>query len=283
MAQLFARAASALSKFGTTAASAGFLAYNCLFNVEPGYRAIKFKRFQGGVQMGLVYPEGTHFFIPFVEQPILMDARTRPRTVKTRTASKDLQNVNLSLRVLSKPEENFLPDIYQDLGPDYDERVLPSMVNEVLKGTVAQYDADQLLTQRDQVSAEIRENLRERLANFHILLDDVSITHLNFSADFSRAIEDKQVASQQAEREKFIVMKAEQERIANIIRSEGDAESAELVSKAISKNGPGLVMMRRIEAAKEISETLAHSRNVTYLPGSGSGSGGSNLLLNINK
>jgi regulator of protease activity HflC (stomatin/prohibitin superfamily) len=125
-----------------------------------------------------------------------MDARTRPRTVKTQTASKgrhsdcllssccpfshlaftsDLQNVNLSLRVLSKPEEKYLPEIYQTLSLDYDERVLPSMVNEVLKGTVAQYNADQLLTQRDEVSSEIRRNLKDRLTNFHILLDDVSI------------------------------------------------------------------------------------------------------------
>eukprot|EP00466_Bigelowiella_natans_P013542 jgi/Bigna1/49094/estExt_Genewise1.C_390078 len=273
-AQFFGKAAR-VAGFG--AGLAGFIGYNCLFNVEPGKRAIMFKRFSGGIQKD-VYDERTHPYIPFMETPIIMDVRTRPRSVKTQTASKDLQNVNLTLRVLSKPDTRHLSEIYQTLGPDYDERVLPSLVNEVLKGTVAQYNADQLLTQRDKVSLEIRQNLRERLNAFNILLDDVSITHLNFSGDFSRAIEDKQVASQLAERAKFVVMRAEQERQAKVIQAEGDAESAELVAKAVSKYGPGLVMMRKIDTAKEISETLARSRNITYLP---SGKDGQNLLLNV--
>lgn len=78
--------------------------------------------------------------------------------------------MNLTLRVLSKPDIDHLAQIYQTLSTDYDERVLPSMVNEVLKGTVviscskftvisdgilghqAQYNADQLLTMRDKVT-----------------------------------------------------------------------------------------------------------------------------------
>ncbi|GAB5357188.1 hypothetical protein AAMO2058_000352600 [Amorphochlora amoebiformis] len=267
-----------LGRAGIMAAGAGFIGYNCLFNVDPGKAAIKFRRFQGGVH-DQIYGEGTHFYIPIAETPIIMDVRTRPRSVKTQTASKDLQNVNLTLRVLSKPEVPSLPNIFQTLGEDYDERVLPSLVNEVLKGTVAQYNADQLLTQRDKVSLEIRQNLMERLSNFKILLDDVSITHLNFSQDFSRAIEDKQVASQQAERAKFVVMKAEQQRQAAVIKAEGDSESAALVAEAIARHGPGLVMMRKIEAAKEISETLARSPRITYLPGAKAG--GTNLLLNV--
>jgi len=74
--------------------------------------------------------------------------------------------------------------------------VLPSIVNEVLKATVAQFDADQLLTQREKVSRQIREALNERAAQYHLQLDDVSITHLLFSKEFTTAIESKQVAQQ---------------------------------------------------------------------------------------
>jgi regulator of protease activity HflC (stomatin/prohibitin superfamily) len=77
--------------------------------------------------------------------------------------------------------------------------------NEILKAVVAQKDAAELLTQRDQVSLSIRESLRARAHDFNIELDDVSITHLAFSREFSKAIEDKQVAEQMAERAKFIV------------------------------------------------------------------------------
>ena len=160
----------------------------------------------------------------FVDPPPL--TRTRRRIIATRTGTKDLQTVQISLRVLSRPDVAHLAAIYKDLGEDFDERVLPSIVSEVLKATVAQFDADQLLTQRESVSRSIRESLNARAAEFHLYLEDVSITHLMFSKEFTIAIESKQVAQQDAERSKFVVLKAEQERQAAIIRAEGESEAA---------------------------------------------------------
>jgi regulator of protease activity HflC (stomatin/prohibitin superfamily) len=144
-----------------------------------------------------------------------------------------MQTVDLSLRILFRPEEHKLPEILNNLGKDYDQRIIPSIGNEVLKSVIAQYNADQLLTQREKVSLEIREIIQKRAQEFDLIIDDVSITHTKFSNEFAQAIEAKQVAQQMAERSKFIVMKNEEEMKANIIRAEGESEAAQLISDAI--------------------------------------------------
>merc|ERR1712232_66554 len=101
---------------------------------------------------------------------------------------------------------------------------------------------------------------------FNIQMDDVSITHLTYGKEFSRAIEEKQVAEQEAERQKFVVQRSEQERQATVIRSEGEAEAALMILDALKEHGSGLIEVRRIDAAKEIADALAKSPNVMYLP-----------------
>ncbi|KAJ7974747.1 Prohibitin mitochondrial-like [Quillaja saponaria] len=263
----FARAAFGLG-LSTAAVSSS------LYTVDGGQRAVLFDRFRGILDETV--GEGTHFLIPWVQKPYIFDIRTRPHTFSSISGTKDLQMVSLTLRVLSRPDVNRLPVIVQNLGLEYDEKVLPSIGNEVLKAVVAQFNADQLLTERPHVSALVRDSLIRRAKDFNILLDDVAITHLSYGFEFSRAVEQKQVAQQEAERSKFVVMKAEQERRAAIIRAEGESDSAKLISDATSSAGMGLIELRRIEASREVASTLAKTPNVAYLPG------GKNLLLALN-
>jgi len=277
-----------LSALSGSLAVGAFTVNSCLYNVDGGQRAVLFDTLRGGI-LPDVRGEGTHFVIPVIQRPIILDVRTKPREIPSVTGTKDLQMVNIKLRVLWRPIEDQLPTLYRELGTDFDERVLPSIGNEVLKSVVAQYNAEELLSKRAEVSTRIKSELQKRAEHFHLTLDDVAITHLTFGREFMRAIESKQVASQEAERQQYVVLKAEQERQAVVTRAQGEAEAASIITNAMELTGNAIIEVRRIDAAKEIAAKLANSRNITYLPsgqggsGGSSGGGGPGLLLNIDK
>jgi len=122
-----------------------------------------------------VRPEGTGFLIPWVQQPFHYDVRLTPREYPTQTGTKDLQTVKITLRVLVQPDETKLPKIHRELGVKWHDSVLPSVCNEVLKGIVAEFNAEQLLVQRDSVADSIRVSLERRCKEFDIILRDVAI------------------------------------------------------------------------------------------------------------
>jgi len=251
-----------LFKIGAGVYGAGWLFYNSLYTVDGGHRGVVFNRLQGVKDE--VYGEGTHLIIPWFEWPVIFDVRTRPKELPSLTGTRDLQYVNISLRVLYRPDTNKLPAVLSKFGEDYDKRILPSIMNETLKAVVAQFNAEQLTTQREEVSRLIKRNLTERADDFHIRIDDCAITHLSFGREYSKAVEDKQVAQQEAERAKYLVDVAEQDRQSKIIAAQGEAEAAKMIGNAMKKN-PAFAELRRIEKAREIATTIANSPNRVFL------------------
>eukprot|EP01061_Rhynchopus_euleeides_P028648 TRINITY_DN46736_c0_g1_i1.p1 TRINITY_DN46736_c0_g1~~TRINITY_DN46736_c0_g1_i1.p1 ORF type:complete len:290 (+),score=132.00 TRINITY_DN46736_c0_g1_i1:47-871(+) len=265
----------ALSRMAGVATGLGLVATQCSYVLYPGQAAIIYNRLSG-VEEGVAH-EGFHLKIPFLQYPKVYDIKLRPAVIETMTGTKDLQKVNIKLRVLFMPAPEHLGTLYQTLGLDYNERVLPSIGNEIMKAVVAEYNAEELVVRRERVSQEIRKRMRAKaMTDFNIILEDISLMDISFGVEFMQAVEAKQVAQQEAQKHQWVVLKNEQEKLASITRAEGEAEAAKMISDAISEAGGGLVELRRIETAKRIASSLAESGNVHYIP-----SGAGNVMLGL--
>ncbi|XP_051129908.1 prohibitin-3, mitochondrial-like [Andrographis paniculata] len=243
------------------------------FLVNGGHCAVVFDRFRGVIDD--TSGEGLHLLIPWIQRPVFFNIRTRPHAISSVSGTKDLQTVNVTLRILSCPEVIFLPRILRELGKNYDDIILPSIAKEVLKSVVAQFNAEEIVTKYYDVTDMLQEKLNNKSRAFNILVDDVSITHLSFGEEFSKAVEQKQVAQQEAERSKLMVSKSEYESKAAIVKAEGESECAKLISEATEASGTGLIELRKIEAAKENAQVLCSHGTVMYLPSN------NNVLIDV--
>jgi len=269
---MYQRALSNIAGLALGVSTVVGIASSSLYTVDAGQRALIFDRINGVREK--VSLEGTHFLIPYLQRPIYFDVRVTPTNLKTDTASKDLQRISVSVRVLYRPDFEHLKMIFTQYGLGYADAILPGIGTEVTKAVIAQFNAEELVTQRDNVSRQVRRELVERARHFGIVLEDVALTHIGFSREFTLAIERKQVESQYAERAKFLVEKSKKEKEAEVILAEGETEAARVIQDAM-KHSHQFLELRRIEAAKDIAESLSHSPGVTYI------SEGSNLLLNM--
>jgi len=258
--------------------SAGLVATQFTFVVDGGERAIMFDALFNGVR-DKVLGEGVHLRVPKIYEPIVFSIRYKPLEIVTTTPARDLQIVDISVRILEKPIEENLKKLYLDQRQDYAKKVLTNITHETIKAVVARYNPDELITQRQNISMEIRQSLVTRAKEFNIQVRDVAIIHIEFSKEYRQAIENKQVSHQMAERAKYIVQKSEQEKKITVIKAEAESESAKLFNEAIEKYGNAFLELKKLNTACEIVENVSNSPNIVFLPSGGNG--GSNFLYQI--
>ena len=191
--------------------------------------------------------EGLHFIVPFQDSVIPLEVRTLKYTKSTTSASQDLQTVSTEITVNYHPTPNSVNYLYKEVGLDYENRVIQPTVEEVVKQVTANYNAEELITKRPQVKADIEVEIAERLNDFNITTEIVSITDFQFSILFAQAIEAKVEAEQralQAENDlKRIEVEARQfeaqafgKAEANIAEAKGEAEAINIINQALANN-----------------------------------------------
>lgn len=200
-----------------------------------------------GAVTGAIYDEGLYFKIPFVEEVILMSTQIHKYTASATSSSKDLQVVATEVTVNYQLLGESVGQIYRDLRRDYENRVIQPYIQEVVKSTTAEYNAEELITQRPAVKNALQEVLRERLAPRGIGIVQLSITDFQFSAAFQQAIEAKVTAVQQALEAENSLMRVEFEAKQEIERARAEAKGLELQKAQVTEE---LIKLRQIEVQR---------------------------------
>ncbi|KAL7000488.1 hypothetical protein U1Q18_001640 [Sarracenia purpurea var. burkii] len=189
-----------------TGAGAFALQYSCIYEVDDDKRAVIYDRYRG--VLGETVGEGYHIVVPWLQEYIMFDTRYTPHTFSIVVRTKDLQIVELIVTFLSRPKVSQLSTIYQTLGPPYNKVVFPSIGDEVMKTTVVEFHADELVIDSPRVLSIIREKMNTRAKDFNIVIDNVAMLHISFKDKFHKAVEGKMVEQQEVERSKLLIAKA---------------------------------------------------------------------------
>ena len=210
--------------------------------VAAGERGVVFSRI-GGVQ-DRILTEGWQFKVPFVENIIHMDVKIQKSETPASASSRDLQVVRSVIALNYHLDPTSVNRIYQDVGLSYETRIIDPAVQESVKAITAQFTAEELITKREQVSAEIKSMLTGRLSRNHILVDEFSITELDFSEVFNNSIEAKQVAEQQALKARQDLERIKIEAEQKLAAATAEAEAQRLQRETITAE---LIQLRAIE------------------------------------
>lgn len=210
--------------------------------VPAGHRAVLMQF--GAVRGELA--EGIHLIVPFVNSTEIIEVRTQKEESQASAASKDLQIVTTILALNFHVEPDRVDDLYRNVGRDYVSRIIDPAVQESLKVVTAKFTAEELVKFRSQVKDQVEAEISERLAAYFIAVEPngLSIVNFDFSPEFNKAIEEKQVAQQQAEKQRYVLQQAELEKQTQITRAEGAAQAAKLSAAALQAQGGGLVIAR---------------------------------------
>ncbi|MGN0538027.1 MAG: prohibitin family protein [Acutalibacteraceae bacterium] len=188
-----------------------------------------------GAVSGKVYNEGIAFKIPFIQEIEIIDTRVKKLEIEDNSsASKDLQPITSSIAVNYRVNADYVCDLYQNIGVQYESTIISPAISECIKSITSQYTAEELITKRSEVSEGMKTLLQEKLKNKYIIIDSFNITNFSFSDAFNAAIEEKQIAEQNALKAKYDLERIQTEAQQEITKAQGEAEAMKIKNEQLS-------------------------------------------------
>lgn len=204
-----------------------------------------------------VMDEGFHFKLPIVTSVHKISVQIMKSDLKTQASSKDLQLVTSEVAINWHILPSAAGNVYQSIGDEEDvvARILTPAVQEVFKATTSKKTAEEMITRRSELAEETKAMLALELKPNGIVLDNISVVDLEFTREFSKSIEDKQIAEQHAKRAEFVAQQATADAKAKVNTAKGDAEATLTNARAQAESqkllqttvSPAILQLKAIE------------------------------------
>lgn len=188
-----------------------------------------------GAVQDKVMQAGINFKIPFIQGVKKINCKTQELTTENNSATKDLQDISMSISINYCVNVDKAPELYKTVGQDYKDIILIPILADTVKSASAEYTAEETITKRAEMSNKIYEKLNTRLNDQGITVTNVNIINLNFSDTYNQAIEEKNVALQRTlkAQQELETTKIEAEK--KVAEAEGTANANRILNESLSK------------------------------------------------
>ena len=224
------------------------LGFNSFVVINPGEAGVV--SILGKARDGALL-EGFHLRPPLISKVDVYDVTVQKFEVPAQSATKDLQDLNASFAINFRLDPERIVDVRRTQGTleNIVSKIIAPQTQEAFKTAAALRTAEQSITQRSELKRDFDTALKERLAKYDVIVLDTSVVNIRFSEDFAKAVEEKQVAEQRAQRAVYVAQEAEQQAQADINRAQGRAEAQRLLAETLKAQGGELVLQKEsIEA-----------------------------------
>ena len=244
--QSFQSISSAIA--GILLVGALLLGLNCFVVINPGEAGVV--SILGKATDGALL-EGFHLRPPLISKVDVYDVTVQKFEVPAQSATKDLQDLNASFAINFRLDPEKIVEVRRTQGTleNIVSKIIAPQTQEAFKTAAALRTAEQSITQRSELKRDFDTALKDRLSKYDVIVLDTSVVNIRFSTDFAKAVEEKQVAEQRAQRAVYVAQEAEQQAQADINRAQGRAEAQRLLAETLKAQGGDLVLQKEaIEA-----------------------------------
>jgi regulator of protease activity HflC (stomatin/prohibitin superfamily) len=208
------------------------LAFGSFFTVPVGFVGVRINIITGQTES---FSRGTYLKIPIAHKVVNYDVKTQRQEFTATSASKDLQAVHAMIVVNFRPDYSKVNDIHTNIGSDYQWKVIDPAVQEAAKAAISKLPVEMVVVERENLRTAIEKRLSEKLVAYNIIIENVNITNIDFSSEFNRVVEEKQIEEQKVKKAEYQRLQAEEEKKRAILLAEAEAAKQQLLKQSTNK------------------------------------------------